>query len=256
MKTKLIKKGRGVGRSKSGPSEEELDKILEETIEEVPEKETPPKVDKREEVKDLYVEYLNDNYDEAWDSFRKLSYLPRREYKKKEFSDLTDEQKDRLGKYTQDAINVREYVNQSDLLSGLGETMRIPERSKSLNVGIILLYEIYPFLALLGTQSPEEGEEIKEAVERMREMKGLDLNPQFLSLDDFKSKSMDIFTKDLKRLSPPPKATEGELDGGRKSKTKKKGKKSTRKRRRKTKKGKKIHRKRKSIKKKMKEKRI
>ena len=250
MKTKFIKKGRGVVRSKSGPSEEELDKILEETIEEVPEKETPPKVDKREEVKDLYVEYLNDNYDEARDSFRKLSYLPRREYKKKEFSDLTDEQKDRLGKYTQDAINVREYVNQSDLLSGLGETMRIPERSKSLNVGIILLYEIYPFLALLGTQSPEEGEEIKEAVERMREMKGLDLNPQFLSLDDFKSKSMDIFTKDLKRLSPPPKATEGELDGGRKSKTKKKGKKSTRKRRRKTKKGKKIHRKRKSTKKK------
>ena len=75
-------------------------------------------------MKDLYVEYLNDNYDEAYDSFRKLSYLPRKIWKK-EFSDLTDEQKDRLEIYP-DVINVREYVNRSDLLSGLGETCGFP----------------------------------------------------------------------------------------------------------------------------------
>ena len=108
---------------------------------------------------------------------------------------------------------------------------------------------------MLGTQSPEEGENIKEAILRMRLMSGLDFNPMILPEDQVKSKAMNKFVEDLKRVSPVPKEMEGEIDGGRKSRTRRKRRKSFRKsrglkKRRKTKKGKKNYRKRRSVKKK------
>ena len=232
MKTKFIKKGRGAGTSKSSSqTNEQLDSILEEEIKKVPGKKI---VDKREEMKDSYVKYLNDNYKEASDSFDKLVNLDK-EFEYKELTELTEDQKRRLGKYIEDAINIRDYVNKSDLLWGLGEIKRIPDKSRALNVSIITLYGRFPVLTMLGTQSPEESEDINQAVFRMRAMMGLDLNPMMLTQDEVKSEAMKKFVQDLKKDSGKK--------GGRKRKTKKKHRKSVRKlrtlkKRRKTQKGK------------------
>ena len=238
MKTKFIKKGRGVGSSRpSSPTNEQLDTILEEEIKKVPGKKI---VDKREEMKDKYVKYLNDNYEEASDSLDRLISL-HKEFEDKELVQLTEDQKRRLGKYTEDAIIVRDYLNKSDLLSGLGESGRIPDKSKTLNLSIIVVYGRFPALTMLGTQSPEESEDTNQAVFRMRAMSGLDLNPMMLTEDEVKSKAMKKFVGDLKK--------ESGKKGGRKLKTRKKGRKSARKlrtlkKRRKTQKGKRKSRKR------------
>jgi hypothetical protein len=232
MRTKFIKKGRGAGNSiPSSLTDGQLESILEEEIKKVPGKKS---VDKREEMKDSYVKYLNDNYEEARESFDKLVNL-NREFEYKELTELTEDQKRRLGKYLEDAINIRDYVNKSDLLWGLGEIKRIPDKSRSLNVSIITLYGRFPVLTMLGTQSPEESEDINQAVFRMRAMMRLDLNPMMLTLDEVKSEAMKKFVRDLKK--------ESGKKGGRKLKTRKKRRKSVRKsrtlkKRRKTKKGK------------------
>lgn len=215
---KFIKKGRGIGPSRpSSPTDEKLDSILEEEIKKVPGKKP---VDKREEMKDSYVKYLNDKYEEAIQSFEQLSNLPT-EFEYKELTELTEDQKRRLGKYIEDAINIRDYVNKSDLLWGLGEIKRIPDKSRALNVSIITLYGRFPVLTMLGTQSPEESEDINQAVFRMRAMMGLDLNPMILTQDEVKSEAMKKFVRDLKK--------ESGKKGGRKLKTRKKRRKSVRK---------------------------
>jgi hypothetical protein len=253
MKTKLTKKGRGVGSSKSSSqTEERLEEILDEEIEKVP---GPKQVDKREEMKESYVEFLNENLDKAEQAYVRLSMLSEKEFGGKELSQLTDAQKRLLKKYTEDAILLRSYLNTSDLLFGLNETERIPEKVQKLNIQIVLLYVLFPSLTMLGSQSPEEGENIKEAMLRMRLMSGLDFNPMILTEDQVKSKAMNKFVEDLKRVSPVPKEMEGEIDGGRKSRTRRKRRKSFRKsrglkKRRKTRKGKKNYRKRRSVKKK------
>lgn len=253
MKTKLTKKGRGTGRSKPSPqTEERLEKILDEEIEKVP---SPKHVDKREEMKESYVEFLNENLDKAEQAYVRLSMLSEKEFGGKELPQLTGEQKRLLKKYTEDAIILRGFLDTSDLLFGLNETERIPKKAQQLNIQIVMLYMKFPSLTMLGTQSPEEGENIKEAMLRMRLMSGLDFNPMMLSEAQVKSKAMNKFVKDLKRVSPVPKEIEGEIDGGRKSRTKRKGRKSIRKsrglkKRRKTRKGKKNYRKRRSVKKK------
>ena len=126
-----------------------------------------------------------------------------------------------MGKYIEDAINIRDYVNKSDLLWGLGEIKRIPDKSRALNVSIITLYGRFPVLTMLGTQSPEESEDINQAVFRMRAMMGLDLNPMMLTQDEVKSEAMKKFVRDLKK--------ESGKKGGRKLKTRKKRRKSVRK---------------------------
>ena len=238
MRTKFIKKGRGVGNSRpSSPTDGQLESILEEEIKKVPGKKP---VDKREEMKDSYVKYLNDNFEEASDSLDKLENL-HKEFEYKELTELTEDQKRRLGKYLEDAINIRDYVNKSDLLWGLGEIERIPDKSRALNISIITLYGRFPVLTMLGTQSPDESEDINQAVFRMRVMMGLDLNPMMHTEDEVKSKAMKKFVEDLKK--------ESRKKGGRKLKTRKKGRKSARKsrtlkKRRKTQKGKRKSRKR------------
>ena len=92
----------------------------------------------------------------------------------------------------------------------------------------------------MGTQSPEEGEDIKKALERLRLSRGMEFSVATNSPEERKEKVMKAFTKDLEDKAKEKREILSQLDGGKKRRKsyskKRKSKSKIKKRSRKTKK--------------------
>ena len=211
------------------------------------EKNEKDKKDKTMAVQIYTGEYNEDKSDDE----EETKYKPSKKYLNRNFEDLSETDQTKFTqRYSKEAELLRKYMNTLDKIYGLDEQDRLPLAIKITALQIIQLYSLFPFVIELGTQSPEEGEDIKKALERLRLSRGMEFSVVTNSPEERKEKVMKAFTKDLEEKAKEKREIRSQLDGGKKrrksSSKKRKSKSKIKKRSRKTKK----NQKRKSTKKK------
>lgn len=273
---------RALAPYKPSPSEEEMEEILEEESLSITPRSSQnpspaptdsgrssPRLAKNifAETKDDYIDFLvskinevigahealskafgdkieEEERDKSDDKDKRTKYKPNKKYLNRNFEDLSESDQTKFTqRYSKGAELLRKYMNTLDKIYGLDEQDKLPTAVKIIALEIIQLYSLYPFIIELGVPSPEEGEDIKKALERLRLSRGMDFSVATNSPEERKEKVLKAFTKDVEEKAKEKREILSQLDGGKKRRKsfskKRKSKSKIKKRSRKTKKNKK-----------------